>query len=60
MVYLGLLITVLGFVISLLSLGMATSINARMVMTLAGIAISLFGIIGIINPAYLKTAIWKR
>ncbi|MCX6625087.1 MAG: hypothetical protein NTY38_29315 [Acidobacteria bacterium] len=60
MIFLGLLITALGFVISLLSLGMASSVNVRMVMTLAGIAVSLFGIIGIINPAYLKTAIWRR
>ena len=60
MVFLGLLITVLGFVITLLSLGMASSVNARLVITLAGIAVSLFGIIGVLNPAYLKNAIWRR
>ncbi|MGJ5815396.1 hypothetical protein [Paludibaculum fermentans] len=60
MVYVGLLITVAGFVLSLLSLSMASSTGARMGMVLAGIAISLVGIIGIINQAYVKNAIWKR
>jgi len=60
MVFLGLLITVLGFVITFLSLGMASSVNARLFITLAGIAVSLFGIIGVLNPAYLKNAIWRR
>ena len=60
MVAIGLLVTLLGFVLSLLSLGMASSVNGRLVMVLAGIAISLFGIMGIINPAYLKKAIWRK
>jgi hypothetical protein len=29
-------------------------------LVLAGIATSLFGILGLINSAYLKNAIWKR
>jgi hypothetical protein len=56
----GLLVTVLGFVVSLLSLGFATSVGARMTLVLAGIATSLVGILGLINSAYLKHAIWKR
>ena len=60
MVAIGLLVTLLGFVLSLLSLGMASSVNGRLVMVLAGIAISLFGIMGLINPAYLKKAIWRK
>ena len=60
MVAIGLLVTLLGFVLSLLSLGMASSVNGRLVMVLAGIAISLFGLIGILNPAYLKKAIWRK
>jgi len=60
MVLLGLLITLLGFVISFLSLPMTTSVNARMVMVLIGIAVSLTGIFGIINRAYLKNANWRR
>ena len=60
MTIVGLLITLAGFLLSLLSLSIASSTGARMGLVLAGIAISLAGIIGVINPAYLKNAIWKR
>ena len=60
MVLVGLLVTVLGFVVSLLALGFATSVGARMMLVLAGIATSLVGILGLLNSAYLKNAIWKR
>ena len=60
MVGIGLLVMLLGFVLSLLSLGMASSVNGRLVMVLAGIAISLFGLMGILNPAYLKKANWRK
>ena len=60
MVLLGLLITLLGFVISFLSLGLTTSVNARMVMVLIGIAVSFTGIIGVMNRAYLKSAPWRK
>ena len=60
MAYIGLLITVLGFVLSVLSLTLSSSVGGRMTLVLIGIAISLFGIIGVVNRAYLKNAIWKR
>ena len=60
MVLVGLLVTFLGFVISLMSLGMASSVSARMIMVLAGIAVSLVGIVGVINKAYVSKAIWKK
>ncbi len=60
MILIGILITLLGFVISLLSLPMTSSVNVRMMMVLLGIAVSLFGILGIINRAYLKTANWRK
>lgn len=60
MVILGLLITFAGFVVSLTSLGMASGTGARLGLVLTGIALSLIGIIGLINPAYVKNAIWKR
>ena len=56
----GLLITFLGFLLSLFSLSLTTSVGTRMAIVLAGIALSLFGIIGVVNRAYLKNAIWKR
>jgi hypothetical protein len=60
MVYLGLLIAILGLVLSVLSLGLASSVGARMTLVLVGIAVSLVGIIGVLNQAYLKNAIWKK
>jgi hypothetical protein len=60
MVLAGILITLLGFAISVLSLGIASSVGVRMTMTLIGLAVSLTGIIGVINRAYLKDAIWRK
>jgi cytochrome c biogenesis protein CcdA len=60
MVFIGLLIALLGFAISFLSLGMTTSVNARMIMVLIGIAVSFTGIIAVMNRAYLKNAIWRK
>jgi hypothetical protein len=60
MILLGILITLLGFVISFLSLGMTQSVNARMAMVLVGIAVSFAGIFGVINKAYLKNAVWRK
>jgi hypothetical protein len=53
-------VTILGFLIALLSLEISSSVGVRLVMTLIGLAVSLFGIIGLVNRAYLKNAIWKR
>ena len=60
MILIGLVVTFLGFVISLMSLGMASSVSARMIMVLAGIVVSLVGIVGMINKAYVNDAIWKK
>jgi hypothetical protein len=60
MILVGILITVIGFVISVMSLGMASGVNGRMFMVLAGIVVSLIGIVGVINKAYVKNAIWKK
>ena len=60
MVLIGILVTILGFVISLAGLGLTTSVNARMLLSIVGIAVTLFGIFGLINRAYLKDAIWRK
>jgi hypothetical protein len=60
MIYAGILVTLLGFVISVLSLGMVSSVGARMLIVLIGLAVSLFGVIGLIDRAYLKNAIWRQ
>ena len=56
----GLLITFLGFVLSVASLGLSSSNSTRLVIVLVGIVVSLGGIIGVINPAYQKHALWKK
>lgn len=60
MILVGIAVTVFGFVISLLSLGMTSTVSARLVMVMVGLVVSLFGIIGLINRTYLKNPIWKR
>ena len=60
MILVGIAVTVLGFVISVLSLGMTFTANGRLVMVLVGLGVSLLGIVGVINRAYLKNPIWKR
>lgn len=56
----GILVTFLGFVIAVAGLGMTDGVNMRMIMALVGIAVSLFGIMGLIIPAYNKNAIWRK
>jgi hypothetical protein len=60
MALVGLVVTFVGFLISAASVGMMSATGGRLVMVLVGIAVSLFGILGIINPAYQKNAVWKR
>jgi cytochrome c biogenesis protein CcdA len=60
MAFVGIVVTFLGFVIAVLSLGMTQSVGVRLVMVLIGIVVSLFGIIGIINPAFQKNAPWRK
>ena len=56
----GILVSILGFVIALMGLGMMDGANGRIIMALVGIAVSLFGILGLINTAYNKKAIWRK
>jgi hypothetical protein len=60
MILIGLLVTFLGFALSVLSLVITTSVGGRLVIVLLGIALSLFGILGLLNKHYLKNAIWKK
>ena len=60
MIIVGLVLTLLGFLISVGSLGASSSVGGRMVMVLVGIAVSLVGIIGVLNRALVGKAIWKK
>ena len=56
----GILVTFVGFLIAAASVGVMSGAGGRLVVVLIGIAVSLFGIMGMINPAYQKDAVWKR
>ena len=56
----GVVVTFVGFLVAAGSVGFATATAVRLILVLAGIAISLGGIIGLINPAYQANAVWKR
>ena len=60
MIFVGIVVTLLGFLIAMSSPGMVSSTGGRLILALIGIAISLVGIMGVLNKAYLKNAIWKK
>jgi NADH:ubiquinone oxidoreductase subunit 4 (subunit M) len=60
MALVGIVVTLAGFGLSVASLGMMSSTAGRFVMILVGISISLVGIMGVINPAFQKNAVWKK
>ena len=60
MILAGVVITLLGFLISVMSVALTASVGGRMAVVTAGLAISLFGVLGVLNRAYLRNAIWKR
>jgi len=60
MALVGLVVTFLGFLLAVASLGITASNGGRLGIVLVGIAISVAGIMGVVNPAYQKHAIWKK
>jgi hypothetical protein len=60
MALVGVVVTLVGFLLAAGSVGIVTSTALRLILVLAGIAISLGGIVGLINPAYQKNAVWKQ
>lgn len=60
MTLVGLAVTLLGFVIAFGSLGVTDSTGGRLGIVLAGIVVSLIGIMGVLTPAYQKTWIFKK
>jgi hypothetical protein len=60
MIIAGIVITFLGFLISVASVDVVSNVEGRLVMVLVGIAVSLAGIIGVLNRAYVSKAIWRK
>jgi uncharacterized membrane protein YccC len=60
MIAAGIVVTLLGFLISLASLELTAGVNARLIIVLIGLGVSLFGIVGLLNRHYLSNAIWRK
>jgi uncharacterized membrane protein len=60
MALVGLAMTFAGFLLAALSVGITSSNTGRLGLVLVGIVVSLVGIMGVINPAYQKNAVWKK
>jgi uncharacterized membrane protein len=58
--FVGVIVTFAGFLLAASSVGLSDSTTVRLGIVLVGIVLSLVGIIGIINPAYQKNAVWKK
>lgn len=56
----GILVILGGWVIAVSGLFVTSSNMLRAVIACAGIGVSIFGILGIINKYYLARAIWKK
>ena len=57
---LGLAMAVVGWLIPLFGLSMTASTGARLTLCILGIALSLVGILYVLNQAHQKEAVWKR
>ena len=57
---LGLAVVIGGWVIAMSGLFVSSSNTVRSLIAIAGIALSLFGSLGILNSYYLARAIWKQ
>jgi len=55
----GLLLAIAGWIVAMAAILITQSNGARLGLVSLGIAISVFGILGVLNPAYVKHAIWK-
>lgn len=58
--FVGVIVAFAGFLLAASSVGLSSSTTVRLVMVLIGIAISTLAILGAINPAYQKNAVWKK
>ena len=56
----GIVVVLLGWVVAVAGLFVSSANPVRLAFACAGIAITLFGSLGILNGYYLERAIWKR
>ncbi len=56
----GLAIILGGWVVAMSGLFVTTSNTARIILACAGIAVSVYGNLGVLNKYYLERAVWKK
>jgi hypothetical protein len=56
----GVLLALFGWLLPVVALNMTSSTGVRIFICLLGIAITLTAIIGVLNKAHQKEAIWKQ
>ena len=55
----GVLLAIVGWLIPVVALNFTQSLSARFGLSIVGLAISLVGILAVLNNAHQKEAIWK-
>ena len=55
----GLFLALAGWLIPIVTVVETQSTTIRLVVSLAGIALTLFGVLVVLNKVHLKQAIWK-
>ena len=55
----GVLVILAGWALAVAGLFLSDSVTVRGGIAVAGICVTLFGIFGVLNPVFLKTANWK-
>jgi hypothetical protein len=57
---LAIVIALAGWLLPVAGLALTSSNSIRLALCLLGIGICSFAIVGMLNPAYMKHAIWKQ
>jgi len=56
----GVLVILAGWLVAMSGLFFSTANGVRIAFALAGIGISLYGMLGVLNGYYVERAIWKK
>ena len=57
---LGILVVLGGWAIAMSGLIVTSATSVRLILACVGIAVSLYGSLGVLNGYYLQRAIWKQ
>jgi hypothetical protein len=55
----GVIVVIGGWLLATVVSLQVASLRGKLALTVVGIAVTLYGLIGLLNRAHLKTAIWK-